>query len=129
MSAFICNDYHISVLANYAWENGLPYYWNGQYRKCDNPERIGAILKKENVRSVNYRYSERQSTKFEYDASVVGKEISRAQILQAAFCLNYQSCERDDWPKSEAHAIIMAIVYDAAYGFSDGEWEIQKPEA
>ena len=128
MSAFICNDYHISVLANYAWTEDVPYYWRGQFRKCNDPERIGAILKKENVRSSNYRYGKRTPAEFKYDAAVVGNRYPHEQILQAAFCLNYQSCERDDYPRSEAYAILMAIVYDAAHGFSSGEWEIQKPE-
>ena len=127
MSAFICSDYHVSVLANYAFEQGVNYYWRGRYRKCADPEEIGAILMKENIRSVNYRYQERSRSLFEYAASVVGNMPDNAQILQAAFCLNYQSCERDDWPKSEAHAILMAIIYDAAHAFSKGAWALEKP--
>ena len=127
MSAFICSDYHVSVLANYAFEQGVNYYWRNQYRKCADPEEIGAILMKENIRSVNYRYQERNKISFEYDASVVGNMPDNAQILQAAFCLNYQSCERDDWPKSEAHAILLAIVYDASHAFSKGAWGLEKP--
>jgi hypothetical protein len=61
-------------------------------------------LKRENVRSVNYRYNERtrfQPIAFTPEASTA----SVWQVIQWLKCIDYQSCERQDYEKSEAYRL------------------------
>ena len=126
MSAFICNDYHISVLANYAAKQQLLYRHNNKTKGANDAAIIGLILHKENVRSYNYRYGTHlPTTDFTFDYAVQEKPFHESVIISAANCLDYQSCERPDWEKSEAKAIVTAIKAMASNAFSEtGVWEL-----
>jgi len=95
---------------------------------------IGQQLLRENVRSVNYRYGERDRVgKYEPpkpDGSL--KAIAIAKLLE---CLDYQSCERRDYHRSLAYRINVtatAYVYklvamrslDAAEEMERAPWSI-----
>ena len=126
MSAFICNNYHISLLAAYATNKRL---------SCVNgldAEQVGAILYAENLASVNYRYNDTQDAQevFKFDSRAQHTSASPIAILKAAKCLDYQSCEHDTWDKSQAHKIVEAIISTAIYylpGYQDAQWEIAEP--
>lgn len=91
MSAFICSDKHIATLVigiNLLRYRPLPQ---------ETLQEHANLLKRENIRSVNYRYGERTKitpVKFEVDPEVVATTFTAADLSQLARCLDYQSCER-----------------------------------
>lgn len=127
MSAFICNNYHISVLAHTACERKLSYRHNNKEKICQDPSLIGLLLYKENVRSFNYRYKESNPTSdFVFDNKAFKHEYIPAQLIAAIYCLDYQSCERPDWGKSEANAILIHLLAALTETFSEpGIWELK----
>ena len=90
MSAYIVNDKTINAIVSYAMDKGL---------NVNNPQELATMLMNENVRSVNYRYNEttKQAIKFEYV-----KGVSLDMFYGAINCLNYQSCECNDYEQSKA---------------------------
>ena len=85
MSAFLCSDLHISVIASALAE--LP----------DDVQQLANALKSINIDSINYRYrenSEAEACNIETD----GKTYSEADIAALVACWNYQACEGDTWP-------------------------------
>ena len=61
MSAYIVDPAHINALVSWASGHGrlISYVWQGARRPVNGDEdRIASVLYAENVRSVNYRYSD-----------------------------------------------------------------------
>jgi hypothetical protein len=82
---------------------------------------------------VNYRYSESTQPSFELCEWAAFQPFSLVQIVKAARCLDYQSCEHRGWPESEAFKILQAIT-DAhpsrdMPGYDEAQWEIAPPTA
>lgn len=103
MSAFVCTDKHIATLVigiNLLRYRPLPQ---------ETLQEHANLLMRENIRSVNYRYNERTKfapVKFEVDPAVVAAMYTAADLNQLARCLDYQSCERPDWERSKAYALL-----------------------
>ena len=57
--------------------------------------------------------------------------FSQVQIIKAARCLDYQSCEHPGWEQSDACKLLQAIIGDdtSAHlpGYDEAEWEITPP--
>ena len=131
MSAFICSDEHFNVLVNYAVTHKAGYYWEGNNSRVDitreNASRIGQILLDENHRSVNYRYNE-TTPSHAFKFKLIGPTQYKAvDILKAINCLDYQSCENDDWSTTHAWAILDGLKdcairnlpgYETSHGWS-----------
>jgi len=85
MSAFICSDKHIATVADHVFTDG------------DDAQRFADKLKRENIRSVNHRYSER--TRFvPVDMTRSAKdEYTPTDVCWLLACLDYQSCEHPDY--------------------------------
>lgn len=119
MSAFIVSDFHINCLVNWAAARNdidrVSYRWHGQ--RIDwhgHEERIAQVLHAENVRSFQYRYRMPASPQgFSYRLELRGMQLAAIQVIRAAHCLDYQSCECDDWEATEAFATLQGLV-DAA---------------
>lgn len=159
MSAFMCSDAHFNVLATYASQQRLdlrlkvgtkaearaaeifggeiPSFMGhvSEYRTVpmhQRPELIGAVLRDENARSVEYRYedcrtSNDMGTKDRYRFKV-RPATSPRQVLQGVRSLAYQSCETPDWDDTLAAAILDAIKESAIADVCDGEpWTIDEP--
>jgi hypothetical protein len=119
MSAFICNNSHITALAVYAARNRL--------LGLKDANQIGQMLHAENVASVNYRYGEDTKPEFTLCEWAAFREFSHVQIVKAARCLRYQSCEHPGWNDSEACKLLEAIIVgtsDDLPGYDEAEWEI-----
>lgn len=71
-------------------------------------DQIGRELWRENVRSVNYRYSERGRTPA-YQYRAPGELPHYLAILKQVECYQYQTCERPDWERSTAHRWTQAL--------------------
>jgi hypothetical protein len=126
MSAFICNNYHISILALFA-----DHARCGRYNSASSAEDIGAILQAENVKSVNYRYNEKHEPAFTIDGRAFMKSgLPAMQIIKAAKCLAYQSCEHPGWEQSEAKEIldrIISVAVGRLPGYEEAHWELPQP--
>ena len=124
MSAFICNNSHITALAVYAARNRI----GGQA----DAKRIGEMLHAENVTSVNYRYCDTIRPDFELCEWAAFHGFSEGQILKAARCLDYQSCEHPAWSDSEACKLLEEIIKRSVtdtHGYDEALWEITPPAA
>src|SRR5262249_55823616 len=85
MSAFICNHSHVTALAVHAARSRI--------LGLSDAHHIGELLHAENVKSVNYRYGEATKPDFAICPWAAFHAFSQVQIIKAARCLEYQSCE------------------------------------
>ena len=118
MSAWIVSENHIRLLVEALYKYELVP------SPSMTPETLGRILWKENHKSVNYRYGERQRTpRYAHDSKAIAmweypspgtgiiRELVRipALVYKQASCYQYQSCERDDWETTTASKLIKAL--------------------
>lgn len=124
MSAFLCDNSHITAIASYAASRSRSI-------GCSpDPKEIGKMLHAENVKSVNYRYSEKTRSTFKLCVWAQNHDFSTIQIIKAAACLHYQSCEHPEYNDSEAAKLVSAITNHAVTelpGYDAAAWEILKP--
>lgn len=129
MSAFICSKNHISALANYACVQKV--WLDGRSATSDDFESIYKVLASENVRSVCARYDGDKPS--DYDDFVSPVSLSRylvadpVQIIKLCDCLDYQSCETDDWKETLAYRTLQRIrnaAIDSLPGYDDAKWAI-----
>ncbi len=123
MSAYVVSNNHINAIVRFMEANKPSLfdragrYIIGGIAIPQYGTAIGQLLLKENVRSVNYRYSVKdRAAKFVYDTAP--PPVSGIEALKLINGLDYQSCERDDWHKSKACLILttlkIAILEDLA---------------
>jgi hypothetical protein len=126
MSAFVVNNETINLIINWAHQNikggshvlheGTPEFPRGAHgyvtfdfsdrKEC---EKIGQMLLNENYQSVNARYRENdQAEKFIFKLAFVPATLDVRAIKQV-FCLEYQSCEHDQWENSLAKKVLSLI--------------------
>lgn len=112
MSAYLVSDNHLNVLVSYFTSSihgsGLWCKVNGEYTYLtpDNAKYIAYELHKENCRSLDHRYDEHnvdENYQFKY---VRTDAYSPLEIAGAIDCLEYQSCEREDYHQSEAYSLL-----------------------
>lgn len=131
MSAFVVSPTHIDALLTFAQRpqyEAPACYYKGSVKVTfyDNLNAIGQILLDENVRSVNFRYTE-QTDSPAYLYHPYRGNLPPVQIIKACDCLNYQSCETDDWKDTEAHLILDTIrerAINELPGMDEAEWEL-----
>ena len=138
MSAFIVGDDHLNALLTYAVDRRISY-WNPRSKErtditSRNVEEVGRILLDENVRSVDHRYGGRidadeKDAGARYTFQRWTARLSPVQVLKAVACLDYQSCETNDWDNTLAYRICQAIKDRAISdlpGYEAAQWEIRK---
>lgn len=133
MSAFIVSEKHLQTLINWAMVQDVYFYFNGHRYEATHTEEaelLLTVLYRQNVRSVDERYSEKntiESLKVKpMGAGKIGK-VSPVQILKACDCYDYQACETDDYRQTFAADIINRIRSHAIGmlpGYDDAKWEI-----
>ena len=123
MSAFICNNSHVTALAVYAARNRM-LGWT-------DANQIGEMLHAENVKSVNYRYGEATQPDFALCEWAAFQVFSRVQVVKAARCLDISPASipagRRATPAHLVRAIIAAIPRGTLPGWDEAEWEITPP--
>lgn len=148
MSAFMCSDAHIDLLAYFATSRDTcgnrPYGKSPTARMearvafgeenpdlTGQPETVGGILYRANALSVETRYpdcheSNDMGTKDPYTYRPVVPTLATPQkVLQACRCFDYQACEADGWDTSLAYAIIKHIEGKAIAALVEGQpWTI-----
>ena len=116
------------------------------------PTDLGRILWKENFRSVAHRYPDSDElpgedirdlpeevaditpagyVSYEHRANLYNSSATFTRkpglLFKAIDCLDYQSCECDDWRDTQAHKILerlRAIACDKAEGYDSAPWGI-----
>src|SRR3984893_4934512 len=96
------------------------------------PEDVGRVLLEENVRSVLYRYGGRlgddeKQAADSYCFAYAPRPRSPVQIIKAVHCLDYQSCETEDWETTLAWRICQALLSSTTArlpGYEAAAWEI-----
>ncbi len=150
MSAYVVNKRHIDALVTGALECGqrdrsrFSWYHEGQRHEVEDitesAASLGALLWRENVKSVQARYPESASddlprpSGFDADEAAfyrfepLAESLTMVELLKAVHGYEYQTCEHAGWPTSEAHAFIEALK-DSAINYLDGyseasTWEV-----
>lgn len=88
MSAFICSDKHFAVVAK------------AMFAELHEQQAFANHLKRENIRSVNYRYKEKtRFSKVNLEAAKAAdvRQYDGHDIHQLLDCIDYQSCEHPDY--------------------------------
>lgn len=107
MSAYVVSNELIAAIVQRLVESGAPqYFFDGKWQ-THTAEKLGQILTNENYRSVNYRYGEKKRPR--RFKRVPTREMTPGQILGACNCLDYQSCETENWGQTEAYAILQSV--------------------
>lgn len=146
MSAFMCSDRHLGILAAYAVAHVLeavPYGLRSEleldgfehrrgatYRTIS---RVASMLMSENLRSLAHRYPRDHHLDAEaYDAFELprtieadARKLPRMHIVKACHCYAYQACEHPGWQASDARKLIDAIEAHAVRnlpGYADASW-------
>ena len=151
MSAFICSPEHIAALAAFAAScDSVIYEWQGD-NAITSAQHIARGLLQENIRSVNARYPhdngiveslpgsgytldqlndmvDEQAERYFFTAP----PLSLIAYLKMAACLNYQSCETDNWETTLAHRQlqwIISAVHRKLDGYDSAPWEYRDDKA
>lgn len=129
MSAFVCSKNHVSALAHYASTAGISI--NGRLSKPDDFKSIYQTLAAENVRSVCHRYDDDKPENYAGFLSVRGLKPhvvnDAVQVIKLCDCLEYQSCETDDYRETLAYRILSRIRSAASHnlpGYDSAKWAI-----
>lgn len=130
MSAYVVEEDHIHALLGWAIRNQVSFYDDVHKAridvKPDTASMVGTILLQTNVLSVAHRYAE-AAENVDYEWHDFPHALTAVQVLKGVQCLEYQSCERDDWKQSMAYTICQAIK-DAAImklaGYEAAPWGI-----
>jgi len=127
MSAFIVNHAHIDAIVNFACRHsrystslghGLP--------QTTDPQALGKLLIAENIRSVDYRYRERNLAAPYNWQPRCGDNTTPVAYLKLLSCLEYQSCESPDYfqtPACRALLALRGIGIKALPGYDAADWE------
>lgn len=100
---------------------------------------VANILRDENIRSVQNRYSHRDIDDLPGDCAlgliqITTEDLANTRdyppmiIIKACHCVNYQSCETDDWEDTPACALLQNIEAAAVRqlpGYDDAPWGIE----
>lgn len=153
MSAFIVSKNHILFLITAALSRnictyGFTWHHNKQHHELPPGDfkraaDVGNLLWQENIRSVSHRYPGESSATLpgtrgndgfvitEADIAAVFDRADPVQVIKSCDCYEYQSCEHDGWPDSEACAIITKLRREACNslpGYHAAEWGAPEPQ-
>ena len=146
MSAYMCSDRHLCVLAAYAVRHvleSIPYELRsnldsdgferrpGDYRRT--VARVAVMFALENLASIEHRYpGDHTGERAAYEtidvpstAETEARTLPALTIIKACHCYAYQSCEHPGWGKSAARKLIDAIESHAVRnlpGYNDAPW-------
>ena len=132
MSAFTVTNTHINALVRYASRHKITVAYGNPTMRLNvsaHEQEVAQLLLDENIKSVNYRYSETETGFIEYDRGA--PILSAIQAIKAAQCLRYQSCEHPTYEGSIAQLLVEAIISDAIprlEGYNDAQWAIHGTE-
>jgi hypothetical protein len=128
MSAFVVDQAHINAIVT--WANHFHRQLSSD-TMADDPERLGQLLLDANIASVNYRYAHKPEAQSEPEKFVWrpsrARELTAVEAIKALQCLDYQSCEVQDWRASREAKIISAlksVAISELPGYDTAPWSI-----
>jgi hypothetical protein len=129
MSAFVVSQKHLATIANFAVKHGT---WLDDHRATENDyAHIYKTLAAENVRSVCHRYESDKPEEYAHALrpALCGKteSVSPVVVLKLCDCLDYQSCETEDWETTAACKLLRRIRNEAIRlipGYEEAPWAI-----
>lgn len=114
MSAFICSDRHIAIIAvRYAELTG-----------DIDPQEIADRLKALNIASFNYRYGAVTPTTPCDLSEVAPPAYHFPDLVALCACLDYQSCELTDYSNPLLAAITTQFKANCLHGIKSPVWSI-----
>lgn len=146
MSAFMCSDRHLGILAAYAVRNvleAIPYDLRSELERDGFEHRPGATLRtisrvasmlaSENLKSLAHRYPrDHHLDAASYDSFDIPATIETEArltlpltIIKACHCYAYQASEHPGWQDSAARKLVDAIEAHAVRrlpGYDDAPW-------
>ena len=128
MSAYLCPLKHYNSILKFIETNEDLFKYNVFYKI--SPIDIIECLFIQNVNSVNKRYNEQISNKFNKDSLKNNnnyKIICKEEFIRAIDCITYQSCETSDWYESKAYIFCLALkeaILRTMTIIDDNFWEI-----
>lgn len=132
MSAYVVSQAHIHAIVNFAYikfRRDPVLYPPSGFRPsvdCTQATELGQILLDQNVRSVDYRYNEKHEPEtFTHRLSTT--VVSLEQFFSCIACLEYQSCESNDWPETQAFHILQGLKDKAIRllpGYDKTKWSL-----
>jgi hypothetical protein len=149
MSAYMVNEDTLDLIASvavwsnhglfiYAGEGTLPprgeleYAGEGEsiYYRASHLKDIKEELRLENIASLWARYPKDGGDMVGEGApfkAIYRDQATFAQVLGALACYEYQACESENWQKSYAHLLCVAIRKAICSLISEGEWDYERP--
>lgn len=129
MSAFVVSKKHLATIVNFAVQHAT---WLDDHRANEADfSHIYKTLAEENVRSVCARYKGDKPSEYAdfLRPTLKGKTppVSPVTILKLCDCLDYQSCETDDWESTAACKLLRRIRAEAVRlipGYEEAPWAI-----
>ncbi len=153
MSAYICNPEQFGLLGAYAALKDVAVrelcYDIVKGKTIENAQRIAINLARENIRSVKHRYPDDKDGN-RPGPCLLDDEIEEAAALYAAHffvnpiyvmglksvtilklsqCVDYQSCETNDWKDTLAYRQLERINYKAISdlpGYESADWSYER---
>ncbi len=131
MSAFVVSTDTIDYLVTAArlWRLAADAYLPDATRDLTDSE-LGKILLDENVRSVNHRYRRPQTAPAHVYRSCPSSPSTPPRSSSPWQCVDYQSCETNDWQTTLAYRVLKAIESGAIAhlpGYSAAPWGWTRP--
>ena len=129
MSAYMCSDRHLTILAAYALRHDL-YPSDGVSRADrDGLAECFAMLAKANADSINslYTHGHSEFVPGTPHAGALKERLEPIVIVKACHCYAYQSCEAKTWQRSQARQLVRAIESHAVShlpGYDAAPWEL-----
>ena len=129
MSAFEVSNKHINYIINGWIQTGEPIYIENDtvsVHNYVNIEMVGQILVDGNCDSVNCRYNE-ETEPDQYKFTSIKRKLEPIEILKLISCLEYQSCEVDDYDKTLSSKICKQITDRLIMhlpGYEEADWTI-----
>ena len=114
MSAFICSDREFATVALHMFKDS-PL----------NAQEFANHLKRENVKSVNHRYDEKnQYRKVNMAKGAPAGSFAPSDILKLLHCIDYQSCEHEDYVSYPLSLMCELLVSQRANAEHSNLWAI-----
>lgn len=108
MSACVVSEKHVVTLA-YFYEMLVKHSFKESYPySLPMVQDTAKILRRENVKSVNYRYNEKSKVD-KFTGVLPDTDISMLSLYKQIECWDYQSCERPTFQKSNAYKMMMEL--------------------
>ncbi len=132
MSAFIVNSETIGAIASYAQKEKCCQYGILYGKGIIEAEKIAEVLANENIRSVCSRYGSADDmadpmfvSRCKDDAKKTYPHITFGQLAKHVNCLEYQSCETDNYYSTDAYKILVCVRNSLAHdlaGYESAQW-------